>query len=57
MIDPQGTLGFANGALLVTTLAAWLVALLAIVNDRNWVGGGVCLLAAAVALSALRRRV
>jgi hypothetical protein len=46
---------FTTGALLATTLVAWFAAFLAIFNDSNWIGGGVCLLAAAVALAALRR--
>jgi hypothetical protein len=56
MNEPANADRFTTGALLATVLGAWFAAFLAIFDDRNWIGGGLCLLAAAVALSAPHRR-
>lgn len=40
---------------IITGLASWFIALLALVNDYNWVGVGVCLAAAAIAFGSLSR--
>lgn len=37
----------------ITGFAAWGIALLAVLNDGNWIGAGVCLAAAAIAFGRL----